>query len=213
MDGLASLELLDLLVNCCEPHVVVSSSKVLWKNHSAQNIELNDYDLKRIYQKLQDVKSASLSLSDCRTWQATRTSGNYIVLRGQDSFETLDEILRRTDWPMSDMILDHPWEKTRFGCLRGWSKPLRDAVVQCLASKWSVCLWIKPEQNFLQDTSHWPKEDPVDSYYAIYNEGYIRVLGCHHPTALGVSMNGESAVSEQHRSPHAHAWDNLRDLG
>ena len=185
MDALTSISVLELLTNCSEPHVVISSTETVWKNAAAQNVQLTSYDIKQVYQKLSTVTTASLTLSNCANWKATRASKDYVVLREEDSFETLDIILQRHNWPMSDLILSHNWEETRFGCLRGWSKTLRDAVVQCLNSEWSACLWIRPGENFLQDLSSWPPEDAVNSYYAIYNEGYTQILGCHHPAALG----------------------------
>lgn len=203
MDALASISLLELLTNCSEPHVVVSINETVWKNAAAEHVQLTAYDIKQVNQKLSTVSSAVLTLSNCGNWQATRASKDYVVLREEDSFETLDVILERHNWPMSDLILSHKWEETRFGCLRGWSKTLRDAVVQCLNSEWSACLlvpfhdemlcldarllsrWIRPGENFLQDLSNWPPEDAVNSYYAIYNEGYTKILGCHHPAALG----------------------------
>lgn len=130
--------LLAYLDACEEGHVVLSWSendgqpRSLWSNRAAQHIKFSESDRHVVEQAFRTGKTIKRMSLDAGTFQATKTTANgtsIIVLRCLKTGDSLEVLLKRGQFSLSDIVLSYPWENTPFGPMRGWSQPLRDAVV------------------------------------------------------------------------------------
>ena len=64
----------------------------------------------------------------------------------------------------------HDWSSTPLGPLEGWPRSLKTAASICLESRYGMCVFWGPD------------------LVAIYNDGYIPMLGVKHPAAMGTPL-------------------------